>query len=368
LSTIHSPFKKRVVVKVGTSILTSPTGELNFSYLKSIVSDLVSLNSLGKEVVLVSSGAIACGMKKLNIKNRPKTIPLKQACASIGQSYLMHSYEVCFQENKQLVAQVLLTHKELSERKSYINIYHALSTLIKHQVIPIVNENDAVATEELKFGDNDILSALVAILIRADLLIILTDVEGLLNKQKEVIEVVEEINPLIFSLAKKTSKETTTGGMLAKLSAASRAVKGGITTIIANGKTPQILNKLMRGEKSGTLFKAKEDSLAGRKRWIAYALTPMGSIKVDEGARQVIMEKGKSLLPSGVIEVCDDFEQGDCIRVINKEGVEFARGLINYSSLELRKILGKKTIEIKEVLGYKYYDEVVHRSNLVVLR
>lgn len=361
-------FGKRIVVKIGTSILASSTGELNISYIKDLIQDIISLYNLGKEVILVSSGAIGAGMKKLEIKKRPKTIPLKQACASIGQSHLMHIYESYFQKSGQLVAQVLLTHKELKERKSYINVYNTLGTLIDFKVIPIINENDAVATEELKFGDNDILAALVANLIRADLLIILTDVDGLWNeKEAKIMEVVEEITPQVLNMAKKTSKEVTTGGMSAKLTAADVATKCGVATIIANGKVSQILNKIVSGEKVGTLFKAKKESLAGRKRWIAYTLIPTGSIKVDNGAKYVIMKKGKSLLPSGIIEINDDFEQGDCIKIADQKGEEFARGLANYSSLELKKIKGKKTTQIEEILGYKYFDEVVHRDNLVLL-
>ncbi|MDI6786144.1 MAG: glutamate 5-kinase [bacterium] len=359
---------KRIVIKVGTSILASSAGELDISYIKSLVQDIVSLYKLGKEIIIVSSGAIGAGMKKLEMKNRPKTIPLKQACASIGQSYLMHVYENHFQKNGQLVAQVLLTHRELSERKSYINAYNTLSTLIDFKVIPIINENDAIATEELKFGDNDILAALVANLVGADTLIILTDVDGLWNeKEAKIIKVVEEINSTIFNMAQKTSKEITTGGMNTKLTAADIATKCGITTIIANGKIPQILNKIINKQEIGTLFKAKKKPLVGRKRWIAYTLIPAGSIKVDSGAKYVITEKGKSLLPSGITEVHDDFEQGDCIRIIDQEGVEFARGLVNYSSLELKKIKRKKTTQIEEILGYKYYDEVVHRDNLVIV-
>lgn len=361
-------FGKRIVIKIGTSILASSAGELNVSYIKDLIQDIVSLHNLGKEVILVSSGAIGAGMKKLEIKKKPKTIPLKQACASIGQSYLMHIYESYFQESGSLVAQVLLTHKELRERKSYINIYNTLGTLIDFKVIPIINENDAVATEELKFGDNDILAALVANLIRADLLIILTDVDGLWNeKEAKIMEIVEEITPQVFNMAKKISKEVTTGGMNTKLTAANIATKCGVTTIIANGRIPQILNKIIAGEKVGTLFKARKESLAGRKRWIAYTLVPVGSIKVDNGAKYVIMEKGKSLLPSGIIEINNDFDQGDCIKIFDQEGKEFARGLVNYSSLELKKIKGKKTTQIEDILGYKYFDEVVHRDNLVLL-
>jgi glutamate 5-kinase len=365
---------KRIVVKVGTSVLTSKEGKLETSYISRLVHELASLQQSGREVILVTSGAISAGMGKLQLIPKPKTIPLKQAAAAVGQSILMQTYEHLFSQHHQPIAQILLTHQDLSNRQSYINIYNTILTLLHYRVIPIINENDTVAVEEIKFGDNDTLSALVAHSIEADLLIILTDTDGLYDtnpkhhKPKKLISVVEKVTPEILGLADGEGTPLSTGGMYTKLKAAEIVTKCGVVMIIANGREERILERIVNGESVGTLFLPLQGRMAGRKRWIAFNLNSCGEIVVDEGARKAILFDGRSLLPSGVVGVEGEFEVGDAVTILDEQGKELAKGLTNYSALELCKIKGKHTREIERVLGYKYFDEVIHRDNLVLLR
>jgi len=366
-------YMKRVVVKIGSNILTDAKEGLNTRRIHSIAKDVAGLTDLGFEVVLVSSGAIAAGMKKLGLKERPKDVKLKQASAAIGQSSLMWAYEKSFSEFHKKVAQVLLTRDDFSDRRRYINSKNTLTTLLTYGVIPIVNENDTVAIDEIKFGDNDNLAALVASLIEAERLIILSDVDGLYTEDPKthpgarIIEYVEEIMPELESRAKGAGSMVGTGGMYSKLLATKKAVNHGITVHIVNGKKEGLLCSLMKGKHSGTLFKPKEGKLSLKKGWIAYSSRAKGSIIIDEGAVKAIIQGGKSLLPSGIISIEGEFDIGDSVYCLDSKRTRIAKGLTNYSFSEVERIKGKKTSEIEKILGYKYSDEVIHRDNLVLV-
>ncbi|MDI6703882.1 MAG: glutamate 5-kinase [bacterium] len=361
---------RRIVVKIGTSILSISSGRLDFTYVSRIVKELCSLRKeIPLDVILVTSGAVLAGMEVLKLERWPKTIPLKQACASIGQSRLMESYQNLFSTYNQTISQILLTHQDLSSRRSYINIYHTLLTLLKYKIIPIVNENDTVAVEELKFGDNDTLSALVASSIESDMLIILTDTDGLYDTNNRLIKRVTEINPDLFELAKGKSSPVTSGGMHTKLRAAEIVTKSGGKMVIANGRKDGVVTSIINGEDVGTLFLPKkgEKIQSSKKRWIVFNLVSQGNIVIDEGAKIAIKEQGKSLLPKGILSVKGEFESGDAVTLIDESSRELAKGLVNYTSRELLEIKGKHTKEIEGILGYKYYDEIIHRDNLVLL-
>lgn len=364
---------KKIVIKVGTSTLTYPSGKLNLHYIERIVRELADLKNQGKDVMLVSSGAIGAGIGKLGLKRKPKTIPKKQATAAVGQGMLIQVYGKIFAEYGHIVAQILLTRDDLINRQRYINSRNTLTTLLKLGVIPIINENDTVAVEEIEFGDNDNLSALVAGLINADLLINLSDINGLytsnphVNSDAQLISYVERITPEIENLAEQTGSSLGTGGMKTKLNSAKIAVNSGVSLVIANGQKPGIIHKIINGEKVGTLIPSHRKQLHSRKKWIAYGLTIQGSILVDKGAMEAVVKDGKSLLPSGILQIRGNFHSGDTVCVLDEKGIEFARGLVNYSSRDLERIKGLKTHEIPGVLGEEGQNEVIHRDNLVLL-
>ncbi len=358
---------KRLVVKVGTSTLTYPDTKLNLGRISNLAKDLVQVRESGKDVVLVTSGAIATGMGKLGWEKRPDNIPEKQAAAAVGQTHLMRIYELIFAEYGQIVGQVLLTQGDINDRKRYINASNTISTLLKNGVIPIVNESDTVAVDEIKVGDNDTLSALLINLIKADLLIIVSDIDGFYDDSGKVIDVIPSITPEIKAMAGGEGSATSVGGMITKLHAAEIVTGAGELMIIANGRKQDIITKILNGEDEGTIFLPQGDKLPSRKRWIAYSTNCKGMIKVDEGAKKALVKSGKSLLPSGIIDVVGDFEFGDTVRCVDENNVEFARGLTNYSSDEIQQIKGKKTSEVEEILGQIYYDEVIHRDDLVIL-
>jgi len=341
-----------------------------FSHLAKELSDL---KRKGYEIVLVSSGAIAAGMEKLGYKTRPQSITQKQATAAVGQGRLMNIYESNFSRYQQMVAQILLTHDDLSHRRRFLNARNTLLTLLELGIIPIINENDTVVVDEIKFGDNDNLSALVTNLIEADLLIILTDIEGLCNAdprydpQARCISLVEDIDVDMGGVVGDTDGEWSVGGMISKIEAARKASRSGVPTVIACGTREGVLHQILKGKEIGTLILPKKEALSSRKHWIAFNLKPKGDVVVDEGAKKAIVQRGKSLLPSGVIKVRGAFEQGDPVSCLGPRGKEFARGLVNYSSTELGKIKGLKTDQIEMMLGYKYSDEIIHRDDLVVL-
>jgi glutamate 5-kinase len=364
---------RRVIVKIGSQVLSSPQG-IEETRLKGIVRDLAALHTQSKDVVVVSSGAVAAGMSRLGLKERPKTIPQKQALAAVGQIKLMALYERYFFRFDKSVAQVLLTHEDLANRIRYLNAKHTFQTLLASRIIPIVNENDTVAVEEMKFGDNDHLSSLVATLLEADLLVILSDVEGVFDRDPRV-HTGARLIPLISDL--KLSKGNFmgesrsfygTGGIASKISAAEKAAAAGIPTLIANGMEPGMIHRVFDPrEEVGTLVLPDENRLASRKHWIAYNLKPSGEIVVDQGAYEAVVKRGKSLLPSGLREVKGTFGVGECVRCLDLQGREFARGLVNYSAQELNQIKGLHTSGIEKVLGYKAYDEIIHRDDLVLL-
>ncbi|HXF75170.1 MAG TPA: glutamate 5-kinase [Methylomirabilota bacterium] len=364
---------RRVVVKIGSQILSSQHG-IEEGRLKGLVRELAELHDRKKEIVVVSSGAVAAGMTRLGRKQRPKTIPEKQALAAVGQIKLMALYERHFSRFDKSVAQVLLTHEDLANRQRYINAKHTFQMLLASSIIPIVNENDTVAVEEMKFGDNDHLSALVATLLEADLLVILSDVEGVYNKDPrafkdaELIPLIAEAKGLSQTIAGASVSAVGTGGMATKLSAAEKASAAGIPTVIASGIESGVLAKVFaEKEACGTLILPDANRMTSRKHWIAYNLKPAGEIVVDQGAHDAVVQKGKSLLPSGLKEIRGAFGVGECVRCVDLDGREFARGLVNYSAQELNQIKGLHTSKIEKVLGYRGSDEIIHRDDLVVL-
>lgn len=348
---------KRIVIKIGSSLLYSDKKKLDCSFINEITTQISDLIKEGKEIVVVSSGAIALGMSKLRLEVRPKELSFLQAAAAIGQHELMEVYRRFFSERQLNCAQLLLTWEDFDSRKRYLNAKNTLLTLLKLNSVPIINENDTVSTDEIKFGDNDRLSALVATLINADLLVILSDVDGLLEKDKKtVVKIVPEINSRIRGLACATNKKTCVGGMITKLEAAKIAVDSGIPCIIANGRGKDIvLSAIKDSSKTGTLFLPKRDYLAAKKRWIAFSAKPKGEIIVDEGAKIALINK-KSLLSVGIVASEGSFEAGDIVSLRDKSNSEFARGRVRISSKELDKVKGSR-----------YDKEIVHCDNIVIL-
>ncbi len=357
----------KIVIKIGSSSLTSETNQIDAGKMQKIAAQVCRLKREGIGVVLVSSGAIACGMEKLHLENRPESVLESCATAAVGQIVLMRDYEEYFRQDGFLTAQILLTSDGLHDRKRYLNARNTLFTLLERQdVIPVVNENDAVATDEIKFGDNDMLSAQVATLVDADMLIILSNVEGLYDAEGRLVPEVAEIDAGIMDLAKGPQKKASIGGMITKLEAAKVAMNSGIQVVIANGNAEDRILDICRGKKAGTWFYPRSDRISAKKRWIAFSCKDCGRIIVDDGASRALREKGTSLLAIGVIGLEGDFSFGDLVLICNKDGQEIARGLTNYSAAELDRIKGRKTDAIEDILGVKAYDEVVHRDNLAL--
>lgn len=367
---------KTLVVKIGTSLLTSERG-FDGQVLEEIVKEVAHLKRERLlNIIIVSSGAIGCGMNVLGLKQRPRELPLKQATAAVGQSTLMHYYETLFRTygDGLNTAQVLLSTHDLDDRQSYLNVRNTIRALFDLKtVVPVVNENDSVATEELRFGDNDTLAARVAAKIDADLLVILSNVDGLCDKDPtkhtdaKLIDHVAAFTPDLEALAGDTRQETSTGGMVTKLVAARMAWMSGVPSVIANGRRPEILHAVLAGEGPATYFGRAGTAMSHKKRWIAFGRTARGVIQIDEGARRALLEQGKSLLPAGVTAVTGTFDIGAAVRIADSSGRNLACGLVNYSSADIGRIKGCKTREIEAILGHKDFDEVVHRNNLVVL-
>ena len=363
---------KRVVLKLGSSVVTTPQG-LDHATIKGIADDVSYYKALGKEFIIVSSGAIAAGVRRMKLREGARTIPQKQAAASVGQSRLMAAYEAAFGRHGVRVGQMLLTRDDLSHRRRYLNARNTLTTLLSWGVVPIINENDSVMVEEIRFGDNDHLSALVATLADADLLLTLTDIEGFmdcdprLNSDACIIPLVEEITPEIRRLAGGTSSTVGRGGMTSKLDAAAKVRVSGIPMVIAKGKTPQIIRRTMEAEKCGTLIMPAKEKISARKHWIRYNLEAEGTLTIDAGATTAITLMGKSLLPIGVTGVEGHFGHGAAVTVCNLQGDKVAMGLVNYASDEMQRIMGRQTAEIDWILGYRRNDEVIHADNLVLL-
>ncbi|RKY57303.1 MAG: glutamate 5-kinase [Candidatus Latescibacterota bacterium] len=363
---------RSLVVKVGTWVLTSPEGGIDQEVVEKLAEDISSLVKEGRKVVLVSSGAIAAGMRRLGLGARPREISKLQAVAAVGQSLLMNAYEGAFRRHGVPVGQVLLTSEDiLNNRVRYLNLRATFQSLFSLGVLPVVNENDSVATEEIRMGDNDVLAAHVTNLVDADLLVLLTDTEGLYtsdprkDRGAEVIKLVEKVTPEIEALAGDPGGPLGSGGMRTKVEAAKMVTTSGKMALIAHGKEHG-LRDVLSGREVGTLFLPQGEGISGRKRWIAFNLEMKGKLFVDPGAEEAIVRRGKSLLPSGITHVEGEFGMGDMVGIVGPSG-EVARGLVNYSADEVRRIRGRRSSEIEDLLGYKYSDEVVHRDNMVVM-
>lgn len=360
-------------MKVGSGVLSRGGISLHRPTVAGLASALAGLRARGVEVILVSSGAILAGMEALGLTERPRDLPLKQATAAVGQSHLMRAYEEAFQPRGQRVAQILLTREDLRHRGRYLNARNTLFTLLRLDIVPIVNENDSVAVQEIQFGDNDTLSALVANLAEADLLLILTDTEGLFtadprrDPSARLIPLVRPQDAVTSFCAEEAGSAASIGGMSSKVLAARRAATAGIPTVVASGLKEGVLEAVLQGAEEGTFFVPSRSRMQSRKRWLAFASVPRGGIVVDAGARRALVSGGKSLLPSGIRATRRSFRAGDAVSLVDAEDREFARGLANYSRDEVEKIKGLKSHEIAAVLGHKPYDEVVHRDNLVIL-
>ncbi len=361
-----------IVIKIGTSSLTQPeTGNLALSTIAGLVEVASQLQRQGHRLILVSSGAVGVGCARLGLKERPPTLALKQAVAAVGQGRLMRIYDDMFTLMQQPIAQVLLTRGDLVERSRYVNVFRTFDALLQLNVIPIVNENDTVAVDELKFGDNDTLSARVASLIDADWLFLLTDVDRLYSAdprhdpQAQAIDRVTNLDDLQADTGNAGSPWGT-GGMVTKIAAAKIATKAGVRTVIANGRNPRNLIDLLNGTGLGTTFDPQPRPFNARQRWIAHGLVPVGLLYLDEGAIQAVKTAGRSLLPAGIIHIEGDFDRQDAVKLCDRQGLEVARGLVNYSSTELQQIRGHKSHQIAPILGYEGADTIVHRDNLVL--
>lgn len=362
---------KRAVVKVGSNVLTADDG-LNLKAMRSIARQICKLIDNGLEVILVSSGAMASGVKKIGLVKRPDELPKRQAVAAIGQAGLMMEYEKAFGRYNQKVAQILLTSEDLASRKRYLNARNTLNTLLSWQVVPIVNENDTVWIEEIKLGDNDNLAAMITLLMDADVMVNLTDIDGLYTQdpraypQAELITTVSRITKETERFAGDIPGALGTGGMISKIKAARKVNSAGVPMVIARGDKPDILIKLFDGQKHGTYFVPQTQRLASRKCWIAFSLKPQGVLKIDDGAATALLRNGKSLLPSGILEVTSDFGVGAPVEFVDRHNEVLGIGLVNYSSSEIKRIMGLKSNRIKQVLGHKSYDEIIHRDNLAI--
>lgn len=362
---------KRLVVKAGSGVLTGKNG-LNMRVINDLTNDICGLRRKGIEVILVSSGAVASGLKKIGLARRPESMSKLQAIAAVGQSSLMMAYEKAFGRHRQKVAQILITRDDLNNRRRYLNARNTILTLLSWNIVPIINENDTVVVDELKFGDNDNLSAMVINLTESHLLINLTDIDGLFdmdprtNKDARLIPRIEKVNRGVMRYASSIPGFLGTGGMASKIKAARKASLGGVPTIIANGLKQGVLKEIFSGKEIGTLFMPQETALCGRKHWIAFTRSTKGTLIIDKGAGDAIREKGKSLLPSGIKEVRGGFSQGDSVVLRDEDNRELAVGMVNYQSGDIKKIMGLKSTEIESMLGYKHDDEVIHRDNLVL--
>ena len=375
---------KTVVIKIGSSVISNrdkgrSTLECGLSkdWVRHYARKIKFIRDKGYNVVLVSSGAIMAGRERLEFGRADLTIPEKQACAAIGQSFLMHTYEKAFEKKELKVAQILLSHEDLKNRTRYLNAKHTIEALLEKGVVPIINENDSVTVEEIKIGDNDTLSATVACLVDAQLLIILSDVDGLYDRdpslkvksgaeKAQLISHISKVNEDIERIAGKSNNRLTVGGMITKVLAAKKTMSFGIPTLVVNGLDEKVIENIFTSKEVGTLFWSGKGKIRDRKHWIAHTLKPAGTLTIDEGARKALVERGKSLLPAGLIKVKGKFEFGNALTLVDESGNEIGRGLVNYSSRDLEQIKGLKTSAVKSLMGESYYEEVIHRDDLVV--
>lgn len=365
---------KKIVVKVGTSIISTETGGIDASQLRNLVDQIAVLKGKGYQVVLVTSGAIAAGVDGLRLETRPTLMPELQAAASVGQGLLLHEYTKLFMKHDIKVGQVLITQYDTTHREHYLNARNTLGTLLDLGVVPVINENDTTAVDEIKFGDNDTLAALVTNLIGADLLIILTDTDGLYTsapqtgEKGEPLSFVDEITEEVEALAGGVGTKFGLGGMVTKVQAAKIVTFARSGMIIANGKRKAVLLNIIDGKEVGTFFKPRKKKIDSRRLWIAFGKIPQGTIVVDEGAKKAILSGGKSLLPAGVVDCQGKFGLGDAVDIVDEEGSVVARGLTNFSAKELERIKGLKTTEVASKLACEAGEEVVHRDYLVILK
>ncbi len=363
---------KRAVVKVGSGVVTSSDG-LNRGVIDGLTTEICELRKRGLEIILVSSGAIASGLKKIGMKKRPPSVSQQQAMAAIGQSSMIMTYEHAFGRHGYKVAQILLTRDDLTHRRRYLNARNTLRTLLSWNIIPIINENDTVVVDEIKFGDNDNLSAMVTNLTDAQLLVNLTNIDGLFDKDPRdhadarLIHVVGKVDRTISRFASAIPGFLGTGGMASKIKAAQKVTLRGVPAVIANGLKPGILTRIFNAEEEGTLFLPGTSPLCSRKHWIAFTKSPKGEIIIDRGAERAILKDGKSLLPSGIREVRGRFSLGNSVVLLNESEKQLAVGMVNYHSGDIRKIMGAKSADIEQRLGFKHDDEVIHRDNLVLV-
>jgi glutamate 5-kinase len=364
---------KRVVVKIGTSLLTPVGDAVQSRRFASFAKQIAAEIAAKRAIVLVASGAVGLGTRRLGLSERPRSIPGKQAAAAVGQIDLCRRFERAFARQDLLVGQMLLDHHGFADRERFLNARRTLAQLLVDGVVPLINENDSVATEELRFGDNDQLAAQVVNTCGADLLILLTDIDGLHDRNPSVagaqrISEVSEVSAKLLAIAGGEGSALSTGGMRSKLLAARAASRFGVPTVIADGRARNILRRILAGEDVGTLVHAAEDSLSSRKHWIAFTLKPRGKLSLDAGAVRAVRERSASLLPAGVTAIAGRFRVGDLVACLAPDGEEVARGLVSYDARDLERIKGQRTSRISEVLGYSNGDEIIHRDNLIVFQ
>jgi len=375
---------KRVVIKIGSSVISNrEKGRsllecgLSRDWVRHYAREIKGIRDKGYDVVLVSSGAIMAGRERMKFGRANLTVPEKQACAAIGQSFLMHTYEKAFEKKGLMVAQILLSHDDLGNRRRYLNAKHTIEVLLERGIIPIINENDSVTVEEIKIGDNDSLSATVACLVDAQLLIILSDIEGLYDRdpslksksgteKAQLISHVSKVNEDIERIAGKSKNSLTVGGMVTKVQAAKKTMSFGIPALVVNGLDEKVIENIFSGKEVGTLFWSGKGKIRDRKHWIAHTLKPAGTLTIDEGARKALVERGKSLLPAGLIKVKGHFEFGNALTLLDESGKEIGRGLVNYNSRDLESIKGMKSSAVRSLMGESFYEEVIHRDDMVI--
>lgn len=365
--------KKRIIVKVGSSTLTHETGKLNYHRIEHLVRDIADLANEGRQMVFVSSGAVSAGMGPLGLQERPKTIREKQAVAAVGQGVLLHTYEKMFREYGQTVGQVLLTRMDAQDRTKFMNSRNTLLAMLDMGIIPIINENDVVAVDEFKIGDNDTLAAMVSTIIEADLLILLSDIDGLYTANPQthpdatIIPEVHEVDKHLYDIAGGAGSSIGTGGMYTKVRAASIVTSAGTDMVIASGSEQGVIDRICHGENVGTLFVAKDTNIHAKKRWLLSGSKAKGRLIVDDGCREAVVHRGSSLLPVGVVSIEGNFHEGDIVDVVNG-GLVIAKGIVNYDAPSVQAIAGKKTSMIPVILGHDgLYEEVIHRDNMVAL-
>ncbi len=360
---------KRVVIKIGSRVLVDERHQLDEDQIARLVDQMARLRAAGKEVICVSSGAIAAGLNDLGLSARPVSLPAQQSAAAIGQARLIGLYRQLFAVHGLAIGQVLLSHADLHSRQRHLNARNTMSHLLSCKAVPIVNENDTVAVEEIRFGDNDVLSALVSMLVRADALIVLSSIDGLMagpDRSSHLLPRVTEITDEIRALAGGSGTGVGVGGMRTKIEAADMMTRAGGWCVVANGRTEEVLPRILAGETLGTVFEPGERKMAGRKQWIAFFDHPQGSLQIDAGAVRALREQGRSLLAIGITAVMGSFQPGSPVRIVSADGLEIGRGLVNFSADELERIKGRRSDQIAQLLERVDFEEVIHRDNLVL--